>query len=98
MRHSPEKAPPDGDIRRRRVKVRAWRRGMREMDILMGGFVDASLDALSDADLAELELLLDLPDAELFSWLSGAEPAPPERDTALLRKIVAFHSHEGPIH
>jgi antitoxin CptB len=87
-----------GDIRRKRVKIRAWRRGMREMDILMGGFVDARLDDLSDAEIAELESLLDLPDDELFRWLSGAEPAPPERDTPLLKAIIAFHSHEGPIH
>lgn len=86
------------DLCRKRIRIRAWRRGMREMDILMGGFVDGRLDALSDAEIAELESLLDLPDAELFHWLSGAGAPPPERDTPLLRKIVAFHRHEGPIH
>ncbi|MCB1523121.1 MAG: succinate dehydrogenase assembly factor 2, partial [Rhodoblastus sp.] len=29
----------DLDTRRRAIKIRAWRRGMREMDILIGGFV-----------------------------------------------------------
>jgi len=84
-------------LRRRRIKIRAWRRGMRELDILMGGFVDARLKSLSDVELIELEGLLDLPDAEVLSWLSGATP-PPERDTTLLKKIIAFHTHEGPIH
>ncbi|QGM97855.1 succinate dehydrogenase assembly factor 2 [Methylocystis parvus] len=88
----------ESDIRRRRVKIRAWRRGMRELDILIGGFVDARIEALGEAELHEMETLLDLPDAELLSWLSGAAPPPPERDTALLKAIIAFHTHDGPIH
>jgi antitoxin CptB len=88
----------DDDIRRRRIRVRAWRRGLREMDILMGRFVDARVEALPAEALAELETLLDLPDAAVFRWLSGAEPAPAEHDTPLLRQIIAFHRHDGPIH
>jgi antitoxin CptB len=88
----------DDDMRRRRIRVRAWRRGMREMDILMGRFVDARIEALPGEALDELEMLLDLPDDAVFRWLSGAEPAPAERDTPLLRQIIAFHTHEGPIH
>jgi antitoxin CptB len=88
----------ESDIRRRRIKIRAWRRGMRELDILVGGFVDARIDALSVAELDEMEALLDLPDAELLSWLAGGAAPPPERDTALLKAIIAFHTHDGPIH
>jgi antitoxin CptB len=100
----PEQSQPEAsglsesDIRRRRIKIRAWRRGMRELDILVGGFVDARIDALSDAELDEMEALLDLPDAELLSWLAGGASPPPERDTALLKAIIAFHTHDGPIH
>lgn len=90
--------PSDRDIRRRRIRIRAWRRGLRELDILLGGFVDARVDALGDAELAELETLLDLPDAEVLSWLAGGVVPPPERNTALLKAIIAFHTHDGPIH
>ncbi|MGJ0508829.1 MAG: succinate dehydrogenase assembly factor 2 [Methylocystis sp.] len=90
--------PSESDIRRRRVRIRAWRRGMRELDILLGGFVDARIDSLGEAELDEMEALLELPDAELLSWLAGGAPPPPERDTALLRDIIAFHTHDGPIH
>jgi antitoxin CptB len=90
--------PSERDIRRRRIRIRAWRRGLRELDILLGGFVDARVETLGDADLAELEELLDLPDTELLSWLAGGAPPPPERDTALFRAIIAFHTHDGPIH
>jgi len=85
-------------MRRRRIRVRAWRRGMREMDILIGRFVDARVEALPAAALAELEALLDLPDDAVYRWLSGAEQPPAERDTPLLRQIIDFHRHDGPIH
>jgi len=88
----------DDDMRRRRIRVRAWRRGLREMDILMGRFVDARVEALPAEALDELESLLDLPDEAVFRWLSGAEPAPAEHDSPLLRQIIAFHRHDGPIH
>jgi antitoxin CptB len=71
---------------------------MRELDILMGGFVDARLAQLAEAELVELETLLDLPDGDLLSWLAGGVTPPPERDTTLLRAIIAFHTHDGPIH
>jgi antitoxin CptB len=88
----------DDDMRRRRIRVRAWRRGMRELDILMGRFVDARVASLPAEALAELETLLDLPDDAVFRWLSGAEQPPAEHDTPLLRQIIAFHRHDGPIH
>ena len=68
------------------------------MDILLGSFVDARVEALPAEALAELEFLLDLPDDAVYRWLSGAEPPPAERDTPLLRQIIAFHRHAGPIH
>lgn len=88
----------DLDIRRRAIRIRAWRRGLREMDILLGGFVDARLDTLDAAEIADLETFMDAPDQQAFSWLSGSAPTPPEYDTPLFRKIVAFHRHDSPVH
>ncbi|MBM3651327.1 MAG: succinate dehydrogenase assembly factor 2 [Alphaproteobacteria bacterium] len=85
-------------MRRRRIKVRAWRRGLREMDPLMGRFVDARVEALPAEALDELESLLDLPDDAVYRWLSGTEAPPAKHDTPLLRQIIAFHRHDGPIH
>lgn len=88
----------DLDVRRRAIRIRAWRRGMREMDILIGGFVDAKLSALDERDITDLEVFLDAPDQRAFSWLAGSEPVPAEWDTPVFRKIVEFHRHNGPIH
>lgn len=85
------------EIRRRRVKIRAWRRGTREMDLVLGRFVEAEIDRLDEREIAALEALMELQDADLFRWLSDAEPVPKAHDTPLFRKIAAFHSHERPL-
>jgi antitoxin CptB len=86
----------DLDIRRRRIRFRAWRRGMREMDLIMGGFVDSQVRGLCDSELEQLEALLDADDDTVYLWLTAATPAPPQFDTALLRRIATFHA-KGPL-
>jgi antitoxin CptB len=79
------------DARRRRLLFRSWRRGIREMDLVLGRFADAQIGALSDAELDEFERLLDIPDQQIFSWVNGAEAAPATIDTALFRRLRDFH-------
>ncbi|MGA3063368.1 MAG: succinate dehydrogenase assembly factor 2 [Methylocystis sp.] len=86
------------DLRRRRIRVRAWRRGMREMDLILGGFVDARVETLDAEELTQFEALLDVDDDAAFRWFCGAEAPPPAHDTPLLKKIAAFHAHQGPFH
>ena len=88
----------DREVRRRRIRFRAWHRGTREMDLIMGGFADAALPRLSDAELDQFEHLLDLPDPVVFAWLAGMEAVPAAQDTPLLRKVRAFRVHEAPLH
>jgi antitoxin CptB len=87
----------DREVRRRRIRFRAWHRGTREMDLLMGGFADAELARLSDAELDQFEHLLDLPDPLVFAWLAGLEDVPPEEETVLLNKVRGFRVHAAPM-
>ena len=43
------------DTRLRRLKIRSWRRGTKEMDLILGPFADAELGGLSVAELDALE-------------------------------------------
>lgn len=88
----PSRTSADLDPRRARILYRAWHRGMKEMDIILGNYADAHLAGLSDADLDELEELMDVPDAEAFTWFSGRLPVPEEYDTPLFRAILAFQT------
>ena len=85
------------DPRRRRALFRSWHRGMREMDLLMGRFADAHMAALSDAELDDYEILIEVEDRDIFGWLTGEMDIPPAYDTPVFRKILAFHTHAGPI-
>src|SRR5215475_10603575 len=63
------------DPRRRRLLFRAWHRGSREMDLVMGPFADAWIDRMSESELAEFERLVALPDPDLFDLVTGPEAA-----------------------
>jgi antitoxin CptB len=76
------------DERRRRILFRAWRRGVREMDLVMGQFADMYLPAMSEAEVDEFERLLDVPDPEILAWITGGEAIPTLYDTPLLARVA----------
>ena len=85
------------DERRRRILFRSWHRGMREMDLIMGSFADAVIGQLSDAELDELERLMEAPDPDVYRWLAGDETPPAPYDSALFQRLKAFHDAPGKI-
>lgn len=94
----PNRSSADLDPRRRRTLYRAWHRGIREMDLIMGRFADAEIGTLSEAELIAFETLIEVPDRDLFRWLTGEAEAPENYDTDLYRRLKAFHKHDAPIH
>ncbi len=48
------------DVRRRKLLFRAWHRGTREMDLILGRFADAAIADLSEAEIDDFERLLDV--------------------------------------
>lgn len=80
--------PPQLDPRRKRLLWRATHRGIKEMDLIFGGFVAAGIGRFSDAELGELERMIDIPDQHLLSWATHQENVPPERATPLLLAML----------
>jgi len=78
----------DRPVRLKRLRMRAWRRGMKEMDIILGTFVDTEGPSLSDDELDALETLMDRQDQQLFRWISSASATPPDDARANERGIV----------
>lgn len=62
--------------RLKRLAMRSWRRGTKEMDLVLGRFWDAHGAALDDATLDLYEDLLSENDQELYTWVSGQADAP----------------------
>jgi antitoxin CptB len=78
------------DNRRRRLLFRSWHRGTREADLLLGAFAEAHLAGFDGERLDQFEALLEVPDADLFDWISGRVAPPDEHDTDVARLLLAF--------
>src|SRR3954466_3429299 len=77
------------DSRRRRILYRAWHRGIREMDLIIGQFCDLELAGLTEHELDELEAIMDEQDQDLISWIRGDAIVPAGRLTPLFSRIAA---------
>ncbi len=80
----------DLDIRRKRLTYRANHRGIKEMDILIGGFAKEALGKLTADELDQFETLLEVPDQDLYGMIVADAPVPPALDDTVMRAIIAF--------
>jgi antitoxin CptB len=78
------------DDRRKRLLFRCWHRGTREMDLILGRFADAAIADLTDAELEQLEQLIEVADPDLYAALSGDVFLAPGFRTPLFDRIKSF--------
>ena len=81
---------PEHDARLRKLTFRAWRRGFREADLILGPFADRHAAQLDARQLDEFERLLEVPDHDLYAWIIGTEPSPADYDSDVLELIRSF--------
>lgn len=81
----------DLETRRRRLIYRSLYTGMKETDILLGGFARSELPGFDASLLDEYERLLDTcEDPSIYAWAIGRDPVPPEYDGEVMRRLKAF--------
>jgi antitoxin CptB len=80
------------DVRRKRLRFRAWRRGFREADLVLGPFADSHAWSLSETEVAAFERLLDRADHDVYDWIIYGQAAPTPAETDLIARIRAFHA------
>ncbi len=78
------------EARLKKLKFRAWRRGFREADLILGPFADRHVQDMTPDELDAFERLLEVPDQDLYAWIVDRVPTPPEWDGDLMRQIKAF--------
>ena len=76
------------DHKIKRLKMRSMRRGIKEMDLILSHFAQATLDQMTEEELVNYDLLLAENDHDLYSWVTGAAAAPSEF-APLIVQIVA---------
>ena len=75
---------------RKKLKIRAWRRGFREADLILGPFADQHLEGFDSAQLAAFEDLLEQPDQDLYAWIVGRAPTPPRFEGEMMDRLRQF--------
>ncbi|HVV27140.1 MAG TPA: succinate dehydrogenase assembly factor 2 [Rhizomicrobium sp.] len=82
--------------RRKRLLFRAQRRGFKEVDLIFGQYAENRLAAMDEAALDAFEALLAAPDQDVYAWLRGAAPVPPEYDNAVFAGLKAVCAQKNP--
>jgi antitoxin CptB len=83
------------ETRLKRLRFRAWRRGFREADLILGPFADSHAPSLTEGQAAAFEALLDQPDHDVYGWIVGTGPAPAPFETDLIGLIRSFQARGG---
>ena len=66
----------DQETRLKRLRFRAWHRGTKEADLLIGGFFDAHSNAWSEDEALLFEAMLEEQDVDIMAWAMGTLPVP----------------------
>ncbi|MDB5659164.1 MAG: hypothetical protein JWS10_1779 [Cypionkella sp.] len=72
------------EARLKRMAMRSWRRGMKEMDLILGPYADAHLAEMDEDRLVIFDRLLEENDQDLLPWVLGQNVAP-----AYLTELIA---------
>jgi len=81
----------DREIRLKRLRFRAWHRGVKEADLLIGGFFDQHGESWNDAEMDLFEALLEEQDVDIMAWAMGVEPAPERFAGTLMTALKALN-------
>jgi antitoxin CptB len=79
------------EARLKRLRFRAWRRGFREADLVLGPFADSHALSLTETEVEAFERLLDRNDHDVYGWIAMGGDAPTDGEVRLISRIRAFH-------
>lgn len=68
--------PITREDRIKRLRFRAWHRGTKEADLMIGGFFDRCHANWTDEEIDWFEAFIEEIDVEIMAWVLGVEPVP----------------------
>lgn len=73
--------------RLKRLRFRAWHRGTKEADMLIGGFFDRFASGWDDAEIAWFEALMEVDDVSIMAWAIGTETPPQAFEGPMMQRM-----------
>ena len=64
------------NVVRKRLSIRSWRRGTKELDLILGQFSDKNLMELKMSELKLYEKFISNDDYLIYNWLFSKEDSP----------------------
>ncbi len=78
------------DARLKRLRFRAHHRGIREADLMIGGYFDRWHGSWSAADMDWFEALLEEQDVDILAWAMGGAAVPERWQGAMMTRMQAL--------
>ena len=79
---------------RKKLIYRSWHRGTREMDLIMGSFVDRYIQSFDQVQLMEYYDVLCENDPDLYDWISGREDLPQDKESSVMAMLLVHQVPE----
>ena len=80
----------DRETRMKRLRFRAWHRGTKEADLMVGGFLDACGARWDETEIAWFEAFLEEQDVDIMGWAMGTFPVPPRWQGPMMERLRAL--------
>jgi antitoxin CptB len=77
----------DRETRLKRLRFRAWHRGTKEADLMVGGFFDVHSAGWTDEDIAWFEAFIEEQDVDIMAWAMGAQAVPERWAGAMMTSL-----------
>ncbi|CAN5374477.1 succinate dehydrogenase assembly factor 2 [soil metagenome] len=81
----------DRETRLKRLRFRAWHRGTKEADLMVGGFFDAHGESWNDAEIAWFEALIEEQDVDIMAWAIGTAAIPERWDGPMMNTMRSIN-------
>ncbi len=79
------------ETRIKRLSIQSKRRGLQEMDLLLGRFADLALRGLDAPELTQYEALINEPDTDIFNWIKAPQTTPPRHSVMVVKIRETLH-------
>ena len=79
--------PETIEVWRKRLTFRAWHRGTREMDLLIGSFADRHVGGFGPDELSQFEEILTNNDPDVYDWITGQKPVPANLMSSVMERL-----------